>query len=257
LYFRAIPEALKITDRLQQRFFIWPIMLRFQSRIACVSQNTQYDIERFYPKQAWKAAVTGSGSPRNSLLPERHPILNGLRRPFLLYVGNVLSNKNVDTLTKAADMLAERGVQLATVHVGLDEQGLMQQAASRLKFADPPIRLTSISDAQLLGLYTSALCFVNTSLYEGFCLPILEAQKAGTPVVCSRMPAVGETAGIGALQFDPRNPAELAAHIQQLISDPGLRRQLQEMGRQNASNYCWLDVAARFENMFDELLATQ
>jgi glycosyltransferase involved in cell wall biosynthesis len=254
LYFRAIPEAIGVADRLQQRYFIWPLMLQFHQKIACVSENTQEDIRRFYPSHGWKAATIGAGADLASVPSERHPILDTLHEPYVLYVGNILPNKNIQTLTQAMDLIARQGLNIRAIHVGRDDQGLLKQAASEIRFAAPPISLGPISDGQLFSLYVNALCFVNTSLYEGFCLPVIEAQQAGTPVVCSSMPAVGQIAGAGAILFDPRSPAQLAEHIQELLRDPQLRQNLRAMGRENASHYSWQKVAERLENICFELL---
>lgn len=257
LYFRVIPEALTLTDRLQQRYFIWPLMLKFHQRIACVSESTQRDVRRFYPSHGWKTRIIGAGSSLTQTSAERHPILETLQRPYVLYVGNILPNKNVETLTNAIDLIAQRGLDIRVIHVGRDDQGLLVRAASQLHFAVPPITLGPVSDGQLVSLYANSLCFVNTSLYEGLCLPVIEAQQAGAPVVCSSMPAVGETAGTGAILFDPRSPMQLAEHIQRLFADPQLRQRLQEMGRQNVARYSWSKAAERLESIFFELLGTK
>jgi glycosyltransferase involved in cell wall biosynthesis len=253
LYFRVIPEMLSLTDRLQQRCFIWPLMLQFNQGIACVSENTQSDIRRFYPKQSCKAAFIGAGS-QLAFAPDRHPVLETLDKPYILYVANILPNKNVETLTRAIDLVAQRGLDIYTIHVGRDDQHLLQQAASKMRFAIRPISLGPVSDGQLFSLYSNALCLVNTSLYEGFCFPVLEAQQAGTPVICSRMPAVGETAGAGAILFDPHSPVQLAEHIRELNSNSQLRQRLQELGRQNAAQHSWQKSAERLEGIFFELL---
>jgi len=254
LYFKAIPSAISLTDRVQQRYLIWPLMLRFNDRIACVSENTQQDIQRFYPLHGWKAQVIGSGTNLRVAPAEPHPVLNSMKHPYLLYVGNVLPNKNIDTLTKALDIVMRRGLDIRAVHIGRDDQGLLKRAAAQMQFAPPPITVGNISDGQLRSFYANAFCLVNTSLYEGFCLPVAEAQEAGTPVICSRTPAVGETAGEAALLFDPRSPLELADHVQRLRGDSQLTQGLVALGRENARRHSWPRAAERLEALIFELL---
>jgi glycosyltransferase involved in cell wall biosynthesis len=254
LYFRAIPEALSWKDRLQQRYFIWPLMLKFNQRIACVSGNTRRDVEKFYPHFAGKTEMIGAGVDLTGANVERHYLIDALDRPYVLYVGNILPNKNIKTLTTAVDLLARDGGDVRVVHVGRDDHGLLKRAALDMRYAKPPVSLSPVSDGQLFFLYANALCFVNTSLYEGFCLPVIEAQQAGAPVVCSWTPAVAETAGDGAILFDPRSPEQLAQHIQELIANPGMRRRLQEAGHKNCARFSWQNVAERLESVFCELL---
>jgi glycosyltransferase involved in cell wall biosynthesis len=255
LYFKAIPGAIGLTDRVQQRYFIWPLMLCFNDRIACVSENTRRDIQRFYPSQREKAQFIGSGTNLATAPAEFHPVLDSMKHPYMLYVGNVLPNKNIGTLTKALDIVTRRGLEIRAIHVGRDDEGLLQHATGQMRFAAPPLTVGHVSDGQLRGFYTNAFCLVNTSLYEGFCLPVAEAQEAGTPVICSRMPAVGETAGEGALLFDPRSPVELADHIECLLGDAQLRQRLVSLGRENVRRHAWPRVAERIEALILELLA--
>jgi glycosyltransferase involved in cell wall biosynthesis len=254
LYFRAMPRLLGLTDRLQQRYFIWPLMMMRHQRIGCASENTKNDLQRYFPSRGWKAQVIGAGGDLSSKLISRHPLIATLESPYILYVGNVLPNKNIETLTEAMELLAQRGRKLRVIHVGRDDQGLLANAAAKMRLALPPLTLSSVSDAELVGLYAEALCFANTSIYEGFCLPVVEAQHAGTPVVCSRAPAVGETAGAGALLFDPLKPGELASRIEELIDQPQLRSRLLELGRKNAERHRWSRTAERLESIFLELL---
>ena len=60
-----------------------------------------------------------------------------------------------------------------------------------------------VDDQDVAGVYNLADCFVLPSFYEGFGIPILEAQASGCPVVCSSGGAMPEVAGDGALLFDP------------------------------------------------------
>ena len=194
-------------------------MLRFHQRIACVSESTQSDIQKFYPSHGWKRDYR-SRSSLTQVSAERHPLLETLKKPYVLYVGNIVPNKNIETLTTAIDLIAQRGLDIRVIHVGRDDQRLLIRATSQMRFAIPPIIVGPVSDGQLFGLYANALCFVNTSLYEGLCLPVIEAQQAGAPVVCSCDARVGETAGRVQSLFDPRCPFQLAEHIRNCLMIP-------------------------------------
>jgi alpha-1,3-rhamnosyl/mannosyltransferase len=106
------------------------------------------------------------------------------------------------------------------------------------------------TDAQLAELIRGARCLVYPSLYEGFGLPVLEAMACGTPVVTSRGGATEEVAGGAAVLVDPRDPASIAAGI-----DEAWRRRddLREIGRVRASMFSWRRSADLVEDLWREL----
>ena len=75
--------------------------------------------------------------------------------------------------------------------------------------------LGRVSDEELVRLYRGARCLAYPSLYEGFGIPIVEAMASGTPVVTSRGGATEEVAGGAAVLVDPRDPAAIAAGIEE------------------------------------------
>jgi glycosyltransferase involved in cell wall biosynthesis len=106
------------------------------------------------------------------------------------------------------------------------------------------------TDAELAALMRGARCLVYPSLYEGFGLPVLEAMACGTPVVTSRGGATEEVAGGAAVLVDPRDPASIAAGI-----DEAARRRadLREIGLVRASMFTWRRSADIVEDLWREL----
>jgi glycosyltransferase involved in cell wall biosynthesis len=81
-------------------------------------------------------------------------------------------------------------------------------------------------------------------LYEGFGLPILDAQHAGVPVTCSSVAALPEVAGEGAFLFDPQSVESIAAALKKCLLDIDLRQDLAEKGFRNVARFSW-DKTAR------------
>ena len=82
------------------------------------------------------------------------------------------------------------------------------------------------------------------SLYEGFGIPIIEAQAAGTPVITSNISSMPEAAGEGAILVDPYSVENIAAELEHVIENSTLREQLIEKGYANAQRFSW-DAAAK------------
>ena len=94
---------------------------------------------------------------------------------------------------------------------------------------------------------------VFASLYEGFGLPILEAQAMGRPVITSNFGAMREAAGDGALLVDPYSVGAIRAAILRLKNEPGLREELVRKGRENAEKYRGAAVAERYAEIYRRL----
>ena len=87
-----------------------------------------------------------------------------------------------------------------------------------------------LDDDVLDGLYRAATCLVFPSLAEGFGLPVLDALVRGTPVATSNATSLPEVAGDAALYFDPEDTDAIAAAIERLLEDEGLRDRLRKAG---------------------------
>ena len=101
-----------------------------------------------------------------------------------------------------------------------------------------------VPEEHVLPLLSHADLFVLPSLYEGFGLPMLEAQQAAVAVACSTAGSLPEVGGDGALYFDPTSVEHIADTIRRCLADATLRSQLILKGRANLSRFSW-DKTAR------------
>jgi glycosyltransferase involved in cell wall biosynthesis len=152
-------------------------------------------------------------------------------RPVLVAVGRLKAPKDFLTLVRALALLRPGSVDAVIVGDGPDRAGL-----------EAEIRRLGIGDrVRLLGerhdvpeLLARADLFVLSSASEGMPVSVLEAMATGLPVVGSRVGGVPELVleGETGLLVEPGDPNELAAAIDLLAADPGLRRRLGEAGRE-------------------------
>jgi glycosyltransferase involved in cell wall biosynthesis len=108
---------------------------------------------------------------------------------------------------------------------------------------------------ELGALYRNALAVVQPSLEEGFGLPVVEAMASGTPVICSKIPALVEVAGSAAISVDPRDAGSIAAAMQRVSADAALRRSLTEEGLARAHVFTWERCAERTLEVYREIAA--
>jgi glycosyltransferase involved in cell wall biosynthesis len=155
-------------------------------------------------------------------------------RPVLLYVGRMAGNKRIIDLVRALPLIRQRHPDTVLLLVGdnttLPYMGVVAEAraeAVRLGCADQVIFTGPVDHSQLHRYYNTCDVYVTSSLHEGFCVPVIEAMACGRPAVGTDITALPETIGPAGLTFQPRDPADLAAKVLQILDSrppttPGL-----------------------------------
>jgi glycosyltransferase involved in cell wall biosynthesis len=251
LYLSAFGARFKMRRRIQWNI-VFPITSARADAIICVSNTTKDDLVRYFPSTASRAVVVHE-APVDFSSNSISVSSNCITGSFGLVVANIEPTKNVELLLDALRLLNQSGGAPHVVIVGTDRQGIL---AKRLA-EEPSIPLTHInrvSAEELACLYKSARCYINTSLSEGFCLPILEAQSRGTPVVCSDIPVLREVAGRGARFIDPRDTRALANSIREVFADDQLVESLSRSALENAKRFSWDRAARETYSVFEQAI---
>jgi glycosyltransferase involved in cell wall biosynthesis len=94
-----------------------------------------------------------------------------------------------------------------------------------------------VSEEEKSSLYSGAKGFIFPSLYEGFGLPVLEAQSLGVPVLTSNVASLPEVGGDSALYVDPTNVNDIASGMTKLATDEILARELIKKGFKNVDRF--------------------
>lgn len=154
-------------------------------------------------------------------------------------------NKNVERVISALS-----GLGMTLVVVGrLTEHQRVQCRRANLEVEE----LGHVADSMLPEVYRSADLVVFVSTYEGFGMPVVEAQASGRPVVTSNVCSLPEVSGEGALFVDPWNVQEIREGILRVKHDEPLRNALVGAGLQNAKRFSPARVAAAYLELYQEL----
>ena len=127
---------------------------------------------------------------------------------------------------------------------------LLSQAVSRSRLRRPVQSIGRLADAELAAAYVNATCLIVSSSHEGFCLPVLEAQSFGTPVICSDIPVLREVAGDGALFFGSGDAGGLASSLKSIFDDVDIRQRIALAAQRNAHRFSWAKAAAEVDALF-------
>jgi glycosyltransferase involved in cell wall biosynthesis len=169
------------------------------------------------------------------------------KAPVVLQIGTK-ENKNLE---RVAEAVAGTGCQL---HVVGDLEPEQRALCGRLGI--PYCALGVVSDEALVEAFRRCDIVVFASLYEGFGLPVLEAQVTGRPVITSNISSLPEAAGEGALLVDPYSVEEIRAAIVRLTQDAGLRTSLVEKGLKNVERFRPEAIAAGYAEIYRKVAAT-
>ena len=111
-----------------------------------------------------------------------------------------------------------------------------------------------IADCDLPALYNAADLFAYPSLYEGFGLPVLEAQACGTPVLTADNSSLSEAGGVAALYVQAEDVTSIAAGLLRLAQDGDLRQQLRSAGFAHSAQFTWQRSAEQLLGAYAKVL---
>lgn len=258
LVWRYASDTMRTVGWLGERVFM-ERSIRTADRVVAVSSATEAAVAAAYPWARHKTSVVYPGcTPLAKDSDEDVFRRCDITRPFVLFVGTLEPRKNLNGLLRAFAMLPDQlRSELQLVIAGGQGWGLndLQTEISRLQIADF-VRLTGfVSDAELGTLYQRARFLAMPSFYEGFGLPIVEANAAGIPVLTSESSSMPEVGGDAALLVDPLNDTSIANGIERLITDARLYERLREAARANAARFNWARSAKELSAVFEQTVA--
>ena len=251
LGYRHVPEGhtrtQRLTLKLSTRWNAWRAR-----QVIAVSESTARDLRQFYGTPASKinviyeapfAAPALVDAAAARAIRARYDLV----RPYALYVSTIQPRKNLTRLIDAYAKLRDL-YDVAWDLVLAGGRGWLSDAlyaqVERLGLGERVRLLGYVPDADLTALYNGAFCFCYPSLFEGFGLPILEAQQQGVPVMTANNSAIPEVAGDAALLVDPMDVEAIAEAMLRLSQDEALREELIAKGHENVKRFSW-EKAAR------------
>ena len=165
------------------------------------------------------------------LLPHTPPVARAERGDGVLFVGRIAPSKGVDDLVKAFALLRRLHRPSATLDLvgsaaGWERYAAGLEALVERAGCDGITWRGAVSDEERDALYARAGVVCLLSRHEGFCAPLVEAMRAGAPVVARDVGAVAETLGGGGILLPDGDPRLAAEALAAVVNDPGLRERL-------------------------------
>jgi glycosyltransferase involved in cell wall biosynthesis len=164
--------------------------------------------------------------------------------PVLLQVGTK-PNKNIERLIEAVS-----GINCHLKLIGpltAAQKALLTE--HRINYSNG----SGLTTEELHNCYYEADVVTFVSTYEGFGMPVIEAQAVGRPVLSSAVSSLPEVAGKGALLVDPYSVEAIRKGVERLINEPELRQELVTNGFENCQRFSIEQIANQYITLYKQV----
>lgn len=226
--------------------------VRRSDHIIAISESCKRDLMRVYgvPESRISVIYSGYDKAHFNQVPAQPEHLaaarqkHGLDKPYIFHHGLMQPRKNLKRLIEAYYLLQRRNRELETDLVlagplGWRGEELLESARPIKGRKGIVIFTGALEEMELAVLLKGAVLAVIPSLYEGFCLPMVEAMACGVATVVSRSSCLPEVSGGVLRYFDPESVEEMANCIETVLGTDALRKEIADKGVVRAQRFDW------------------
>lgn len=259
LSFLHVPQYVAKLNEIFLRYFV-SISAKRADHLIANSEYTKQDIVNTYKIPEDRVTVAYPGVDRKKFKPASKPQIAevreayGLEKPFILYLGTLEPRKNiVSILTAYASLENRKDFNLVLAGKKGWMYGELFKQVGELGIEEDVVFTDFVPDKHKPALLSAAEVFVYPSFFEGFGMPVVEAQACGTPVITSNVTSLPEAGGKAVVYVDPERIDDLEGAMENLLSSPKLRESLREKGLKNARKFRWEESAQKVLQIFNRL----
>jgi glycosyltransferase involved in cell wall biosynthesis len=223
--------------------------------IICISNNTKKDLTRFYPEiSEGKIKVIYNGVSddyyrlKEGEVSDDYAYKDILKEKYILFVGHRTSYKNFRVAVETVELISS---EFKLVIIGENLTGVETELLNK-KIPERFYCLSGVDNKTLNVFYNNAYCLLYPSSYEGFGIPVIEAMKAGCPVITTNKSSIPEVAGNAAHMVENINPDSFSVAIQNLGNDKS-RNQMIANGIINAERFSWDKTYKELKDFYTEV----
>lgn len=238
-----VQSALKISNPLKRfyvKLFWFYLPALIVKKITVISEFTKVELSKLIPFAKNKIVVI-----HNAFNPTIDYVKKEMnKRPVILHMGTK-PNKNLERVLEAL-----KDVNCLLIIVGkLSSKQTQILKDSRIDYENH----FDVDYAEIVQYYQKCDIVSFPSTYEGFGIPILEANAAGRPILCGDIDVLHEVAGKAAYFVDPTDINAIKNGFIELLNNPVLREQLISYGLQNVKRFTPQTIANQYNNVYNSI----
>jgi len=215
--------------------------MRHLKYLTCISESTRQELVTRFPWCKDKLRVITN--PVDDDFQYKEKEFNSLK-PVILHVGT-FTNKN---LSRVIEALKDINCSLRIIG-RIDENTMSQLVECNVDYSNAH----DLSDAEIVKEYENCDILSFPSLFEGFGMPIIEAQAVGRPVLTSRREPMESVAGGACVLVDPEDVTSIREGFMKLLTDAMLREKCVTSGLENVKRFRSGEITRQYMELYKEM----
>lgn len=247
LAFEHYPKDVYWHNQLYYKYFM-PKFARKAARIAAVSEATKRDIVQTYGIEADSIDTVYTGLNKDigrtgdaaQHRQTRQTYAAGC--PYFVNIGTIQPRKNLVNLFRAFEAFKETtGSDTKLLLIGGKgwKNAEIYDAWNTNRYQADIQFLGYVDNRQISEILSAALGLTCVSYFEGFGMPVIEAQACGCPVIASDVSSLPEAGGDAAYYIDPFSVSSIAHAMEVFLYDDSLRNDLINKGLEHHKKFTW------------------
>lgn len=215
------------------------IPLKLATKVVCISEQTKNRVQRFTRRNDIEVIHNAVDPSFKGYVKEKSG-----RHNNILFIGTN-PNKNLER-----SFAALKGLDCHITIIGKLSPSLINSLRlNNLSYENK----VGLSDIDIINEYKQADIVSFISLFEGFGMPIVEANAIGRPVIASDIPVLHEVAGDSALFVNPLDINEIKKGYIKLLSNYSLQEEYAIKGHINAKRFDVKRISEEWNNLYVSL----
>ncbi len=218
-------------------WFYLPLFMA--KKVVCISEETKKEVQR-YTLRKDILVIHNAIDPIYKEVAYDSMFCN----MKVLTIGTSANKNVVNTISALQNLDCE-----LTIIGHLDDDIAQALYKCNVKYRN----LEGLTEHELYEEYIRCHVVSFCSFYEGFGMPVIEAQAVGRPVICSDIPVLREVGGDGALYVDPNNIEDIKEGFKRIYNSSILRHNLISNGFMNVKRFRVSKILPQWEALYNEL----